>query len=84
MKIEHVRQKKTWSFTNRAGNRICLYELKESNIRPLYLVEDEVVELEHNDNQEIEVQALSVYNLHLVDCTFMLVIKGKITVQRSQ
>ena len=35
---------------------VNFYEVKETNTDTLHLVEDQLVELEHHDNQEIEVQ----------------------------
>ena len=56
VQVEHVRQKKSWSFTTRDEHfGVVLCELKETNTRPLFLTEDELVTLEHNTNQEIEV-----------------------------
>ena len=58
VRVEHIRQKKKYDFTTNIGNHvISLYELKESNVRPLHIVVDQEVELEQNDNQEIEVHA---------------------------
>ena len=59
VKIEHVRQKKTRNFvTKDTGFGVNVYELKETNTRPLSPMEDEIVTLEHNTNQEIEVQLI--------------------------
>ena len=56
VKVEQIRQKKSWNFTTRDKNfGVNFYELKETNVRPLFLREDELVILEHNTNQEIEV-----------------------------
>ena len=57
MKVEHVRQKKSWNLHKCTSEHfgINFYELKETNARPLSPKEDELVTLEHNTNQEIEV-----------------------------
>ena len=56
VKVEHVRQKKTQNFvTKDTGFGVNVYELKETNTRPLSPKEDEIVALEHKTNQEIEV-----------------------------
>ena len=56
VKVEHVRQKRSWIFTTRDhqfGVNLC--ELKEINTRPFSSMKDEMVTLEHNASQEIEV-----------------------------
>ena len=59
VKVEHVRQKRSWNFTTKENSfGINFYELKETNARPLSPKEDEIVTLEHNANQEIEVQLI--------------------------
>ena len=58
VKVEHVRQKKSWNFTTNDEQcfGVNFYKLKETSVRLLPLTEDEVVTLEHsNNNQEIEV-----------------------------
>ena len=57
VKVEHVRQKKTRNFvTKDTGLGVNVYELKETNTRPLSPKEDEIVTLEHKTNQEIPVE----------------------------
>ena len=57
VKVDHVRQKKYWSFTNMGDEHfgVRFYKLKETNCRSRFPREDELVTLEHNTNQEIEV-----------------------------
>ena len=55
VKVEHVRQKKSWNLHTSEHFGINFYELKETNARPLSPKEDELVTLEHHTNQEIEV-----------------------------
>ena len=64
MKVEHVRQKRSWNFTTKENNfGINFYELKETNARPLSPMEDEMVTLEHNTNQEIEVLSCTLVSV---------------------
>ena len=66
MKVEHVRQKKSWNLlTSEHAFGINFYELKETNARPLSPKEDELVTLEHHTNQEIEVPLV---NLSVLPC----------------
>ena len=61
VEVEFVRQMKRWNIKPQSGHLVVNFcELKESNTQPLHLVEDEVVELEHNDNQEIEVNTIQI------------------------
>ena len=57
VKVDHARQKKCWNViaTREENFGVRLYELKETNTRPLFPREDEIVTLEHNTNQEIEI-----------------------------
>ena len=55
IKVEHVQQKKTRNFVTKDTVGVNVYELKETNTRPLSPKEDEIVTLEHKTNQEIEV-----------------------------
>ena len=55
VKVEHVRQKKTRNFVTKDTVGVNVYELKETNTRPLSPKEDEIVTLEYKTNQEIEV-----------------------------
>ena len=51
VQVEHVRQKKSWSFTSRDEHfGVVLCELKA--IRPLFLTEDELATLEHSHSSE--------------------------------
>ena len=51
VKVTFVRQMKRWNVTT----NIDFYEVKETNTDAPNLKEDEMVELEHHENQEIEV-----------------------------
>ena len=69
VKVEHVRQKKSWNFTTNDEQcfGVNFYELKEISVRLLPLTEDEVVTLEHgNNNQEIEV--IRYHVIHASSC----------------
>ena len=56
VEVTFVRQMKTWNITPKVGHHgVNFYEVKETNTDPLHLVEGQLVELEHHDNQEIEV-----------------------------
>ena len=57
VEVKFVRQMKRWNITPEVGHHgVNFYEVKETNTDTLHLVEDQLVELEHHDNQEIEVQ----------------------------
>ena len=60
VKVEHIRQKKTRTFSTTDHQfGINFYELKETNVRPPFPMEDEIlVTLEHHTNQEIEVTTI--------------------------
>ena len=54
VKVKFVRQMRTWDIILKDQKHdVNFYELKETNTDGL--PEDEVVDLEHNENQEIEV-----------------------------
>ena len=56
VEVKFVRQMKSWNITTEVGcHGVNFYEVKETNTDTLRLVEDKVFELEHHDNQEIEV-----------------------------
>ena len=74
VQVEHVRQKKSWSFTTRDEHfGVSLCELKETNTRSHFPREDELVTLEYNTNQEIEVikthLPLSYFIAYSIYCT---------------
>ena len=64
VEVTFVRQMKRQDIIPEVGHHVGIdfYELKETNTDTLRLVEGRLVELEHNDNQEIEV--LQYYSAH--------------------
>ena len=56
VEVTFVRQMKRWYIIPEVGHHgVNFNEVKETNTDTLHLVEGQLVELEHNENQEIEV-----------------------------
>ena len=56
VEVKFVRQMKRWNIRPEVGHHgVHFYEVKETNAELLDLKESQSVELEHHDNQEIEV-----------------------------
>ena len=65
VEVTFVRQMKRWNIIPEVGHhRVDFCELKETNTDTLRLVEGRLVELEHNDNQEIEVLQYCIDTIH--------------------